>query len=344
MIRIALPLWSDAHPGCGSCHIATVEGVDADLDRRILLGSVNAYVPTAEAAAKNRDAMLWNILIIGFGVLILVVVVILFVNHKVVKPLELVALDIDDAAQQVDLGAQQVASASQVLAQGASEQASSIEESSATLQELTSVAHQNGDRSQEARQITDEAAQAVKRSDERMTDLVSAIEEVRQASEKTQKIVSTIDEIAFQTNLLALNAAVEAARAGEAGAGFAVVADEVRALAQRASDAAKNTAALIETTVQKIARGSDLTIAAKEQYQIVGESALRAAQINAEIAAASREQSQGVEQVNQAVNQVQQVVQEVAARSEEAASASEELSGQAGSMRKAVESLRKVFA
>jgi methyl-accepting chemotaxis protein len=343
-VRVALPLWSDAHPGCGGCHIAVVEGLDADLNKRVLLGSVNAYVPIAEETATMHADLFWDLTFITAGVVALVVAVLFFVNRKVVRPLELMAGDIDETAQQVDLGAQQVASASQVLAQGASEQASSIEESSATLEELTAVAHQNGARSEEARGITAQSADAVKEGGQRIDDVVSAIDEVRQASTQIQKIVSTIDEIAFQTNLLALNAAVEAARAGEAGAGFAVVADEVRGLAQRASEAAKSTSELIETTVEKISRSSELTAAAKTQFQVLGESASKVVEINAEIATASGEQSQGVEQVNQAVSQVQQVVQEVAARSEEAAAASEELTGQAGSLRQVVGSMRSIFS
>lgn len=135
--------------------------------------------------------------------------------------------------------------------------------------------------------------------------------------EETQKIVKTIDEIAFQTNLLALNAAVEAARAGEAGAGFAVVADEVRNLAMRAADAAKNTADLIEGTVRKIADGAGLVETTNEGFSKVTESSGKVGDLLVEIAAASQEQSQGIEQINNAVTEMDKVAQQNAASSEE---------------------------
>ncbi|MBF0243415.1 MAG: methyl-accepting chemotaxis protein, partial [Desulfamplus sp.] len=143
----------------------------------------------------------------------------------------------------------------------------------------------------------------------------------------------TIDEIAFQTNLLALNAAVEAARAGEAGAGFAVVADEVRNLAMRAAAAAKNTAALIEGTVQKINSGSKLVSTTNEAFGKVAGSSAKIGDIVAEISGASNEQYNGIEQVNIAITEMDKVVQKNAATAEESASASEELSAQAEQLR-----------
>ena len=152
------------------------------------------------------------------------------------------------------------------------------------------------------------------------------------ASEETSKIIKTIDEIAFQTNLLALNAAVEAARAGEAGAGFAVVADEVRNLAMRAAEAAKNTANLIEGTVKKVKDGSDLVSKTNEAFQQVAGSSAKAADLVAEIAAASNEQAQGIDQINTAVTEMDKVTQQNAANAEESASAAEEMSAQAETM------------
>jgi len=159
--------------------------------------------------------------------------------------------------------------------------------------------------------------------------MAKAITEITRSSEETGKIIKIIDEIAFQTNLLALNAAVEAARAGEAGAGFAVVADEVRSLAMRAADAAKNTSNLIETTIKAVRNGNELTRSTQEAFKANMEIAVKVSNLVDEIAAASQEQSQGIEQVNQAVAQMDKVVQQNASGAEESASAAEELSAQA---------------
>jgi methyl-accepting chemotaxis protein len=157
--------------------------------------------------------------------------------------------------------------------------------------------------------------------------------EISQASEETAKIIKTIDEIAFQTNLLALNAAVEAARAGEAGAGFAVVADEVRNLAMRAADAAKNTANLIEGSVKKIKSGSEIVARTNEAFGKVAQGAKKESELVGEIAAASQEQSQGIEQINKTVSEMEKVIQKNAANAEESASAAEEMSSQAHQMK-----------
>jgi methyl-accepting chemotaxis protein len=153
---------------------------------------------------------------------------------------------------------------------------------------------------------------------------------IHASSDETAKIIKTIDEIAFQTNLLALNAAVEAARAGEAGAGFAVVADEVRNLAMRAAEAAKTTAGLIEENIKDIKEGSELVASTDEAFkQLVRDNSNKVGELVGEIAAASQEQSQGVEQVNNAMADMDKITQQNAASAEQSASASEQLNSQA---------------
>ena len=181
-----------------------------------------------------------------------------------------------------------------------------------------------------------EANRTVEKANTSMAELTTSMEEISQASEETQKIIKTIDEIAFQTNLLALNAAVEAARAGEAGAGFAVVADEVRNLAMRAADAAGNTADLIEGTVKKIKDGSTLVATTNEAFTEVATSASKVGELVGEIAAASQEQAQGIEQVNKAVTEMDKVTQQTAANAEESASASGQMNDQAAQMKAVV--------
>jgi methyl-accepting chemotaxis protein len=162
-----------------------------------------------------------------------------------------------------------------------------------------------------------------------MGRMSSSINKIKESSDQTAKIVKTIDEIAIQTNLLALNAAVEAARAGEAGRGFAVVAEEVRNLAQRSSQAAKNTADMIAESVKNAGEGVNIAEEVSKSFDAIAVSAKKVNDLIAEIAAASQEQSQGIDQVNTAVAQMDQVTQQNAANSEESASAAEELSSQA---------------
>jgi len=179
----------------------------------------------------------------------------------------------------------------------------------------------------------------VSSANQSMAELIKSMEEISTASDETQKVVKTIDEIAFQTNLLALNAAVEAARAGEAGAGFAVVAEEVRNLALRSAEAAKSTAGLIEGTIKKVEEGSGLVDKTNDGFCTVAEKAVKVGELVGEISAASKEQAQGINQVNVAVTEMDKVTQQNAANAEESASASEELSAQAEQMKGMVNEL-----
>ena len=160
---------------------------------------------------------------------------------------------------------------------------------------------QNAESANQANNLMSKANQVIGNANNSMTELTTSMEEISKASEETQKIIKTIDEIAFQTNLLALNAAVEAARAGEAGAGFAVVADEVRNLALRAAEAAKNTADLIEGTVKRVKDGSEIVTKTNEAFTEVATSASKVGELVGEIAAASNEQAEGIDQVNKAL-------------------------------------------
>jgi uncharacterized protein YoxC len=260
--------------------------------------------------------------------------------RKIVGKINIVIEGVSEGAEQVTGATNQVAAASQSLAEGASEQAASLEETSSSLEEMASMTKQNAEYANEAKQMMGEAQQIVGKVDRHMGDMTRAIEDITKSSEETEKIIRTIDEIAFQTNLLALNAAVEAARAGEAGAGFAVVADEVRNLAMRAADAARNTANLIEGTIKAVKNGNELTLATKEAFRENMDITGKVGQLVDEIAAASNEQAQGIDQVNRAVNEMDKVVQQNAAHAEESASAAEEMNAQAGQMKEFVNDLK----
>ncbi|MFW6331525.1 MAG: methyl-accepting chemotaxis protein, partial [Gemmatimonadota bacterium] len=265
-------------------------------------------------------------------------------DHALIKESVNTALDnieealaeVAGAAEQVATAAEQINGSSQSLAQGASEQASSLEEVSSSLQEMASMARQNTGNSQEARSMAEGVAGSTAKGVSGMSRLSSAMEKIKESSDATAKIVKTIDEIAFQTNLLALNAAVEAARAGEAGKGFAVVAEEVRALAMRSAEAAKNTSELIEDSVSNAEEGVSVQADVLEQLGEIEAGVTRVREVMAEIAAASEQQTDGVDEINSAVEEMNGVTQTTAASAEESASAAEELTSQAARVRELV--------
>ena len=189
-----------------------------------------------------------------------------------------------------------------------SEVAATIEETGAALEEITSLTKQNAKAGGEANQYMEDANKTMIRANEDIKGLTDSMAELSSASQETGKIIKTIDEIAFQTNLLALNAAVEAARAGEAGAGFAVVADEVRNLAMRAAEAAKNTADLIEDTINRIDNGSKIVERANETFGGMADRINKVTDMLKSISTASQEQSLGIEEINRAVSNLESIV------------------------------------
>jgi methyl-accepting chemotaxis protein len=236
---------------------------------------------------------------------------------------------VQQGAHAVTSAAQQIASGNDDLSYRTQEQASSLEETAASMEEMTSTVKQSADNARHASQLATDMRTQAEHGGDVAARASGAMQAIRQASGQIAEIVGLIDEIAFQTNLLALNAAVEAAHAGEQGHGFAVVAGEVRNLAQRSARAAKDIKALIGDSVEKVQAGSQLVDeSGKALAGIIG-SAKQVADIVEEIAAASHEQSGGIEQVNRAVTQMDEVTQKNAALVEEAAAAARAMQEQA---------------
>jgi methyl-accepting chemotaxis protein len=244
------------------------------------------------------------------------------------------------AAHQVAGVATQLTAATTAISSGAQEQASSLEETAASLEEMTSTVKQNADNAQQAAQLAQGAREVAEKGGAVVSEAVGAMGEINASSKKIAEIITAIDEIAFQTNLLALNAAVEAARAGEQGRGFAVVAGEVRNLAQRSASAAKEIKGLIQDSVRKVESGSELVNRSGKTLEEIVTSVKRVTDIISEIAAASREQSTGIDQVNRAVTQMDQVTQSNAAQTEELAGTADGLSAQAVQLQELVSRFR----
>ncbi len=210
-----------------------------------------------------------------------------------------------------------IARTASTLTDGASSQAAALEQTSSSLEEISAMVQQNAENASQADALVSTVRGKVTVVHAAIGDLNRSMTDITVASQEIQKIIGTIDQIAFQTNLLALNAAVEAARAGEAGAGFAVVAEEVRSLAQRSAEAAKNTADLIGTTVQRIETGSQITKSTSQQFEEVSRDIDRASTLISEISQGSKEQALGADQVNTAILEINRVTQDNVATSEE---------------------------
>jgi methyl-accepting chemotaxis protein len=285
-----------------------------------------------------------NIIMLA-GIIVIAVaasIILWTVQRSISTPINRIVDNLNEGAEQLSSASSEISSASQMLAEGASEQAASIQESSSSLVEISSRTKKNAENANQADRLMKESNEVVIKANRSMGELSSAMEEISKTGEETAKIIKTIDEIAFQTNLLALNAAVEAARAGEVGAGFAVVAGEVRNLAMRAAEAARSTSHLIDGTVKRIKQGSDLVAKTGEAFSEVAKGTHKVGELVSEIAISSREQAQGIEQVNKAVDGMDKIAQRNAANAEESASTSEELSAQAVQMKDIVSAMVKL--
>ncbi len=281
---------------------------------------------------QGAATMRWNILIVSFVCIFIGIILSILLSLNITKPLKRAIELLTSGAAQVSSASSQVASSSQSQAEGANQQASSLEETSSALEEMSAQTRQNADNAGQADVAMKATAKIVGNGVASMSRMSAAISEIKASATETSKIIKTIDEIAFQTNLLALNAAVEAARAGEAGKGFAVVAEEVRNLARRSAEAAQNTAELLEKSQENANNGVSVTEEVSKQLLSIQESAATVDSLISEISAASKEQAQGIEQVNIGVSEMDKVVQQNAANAEESASAAEELSSHAAEM------------
>jgi len=235
-------------------------------------------------------------------------------------------------AEAVKTASAEISSGSQDLAQRTESQAASIEETAASMHEITTTVKQNADNAQAANQLAVAARDTAEKGGNVVSDAVAAVTKIEESAQKIADIVGLIDEIAFQTNLLALNASVEAARAGEAGKGFAVVAQEVRALAQRSANASKDIKALIQTSNAQVKAGAGLVNQTGQSLAEIVTAIKKVSDIVAEIAAASREQATGLDQVNTAVGSMDEMTQRNGALVEQTSASAQALASQAAEL------------
>ncbi len=280
------------------------------------------------AAAIRRSILVGCVIGVGLGLVCMV-----WMIRSINRSLRRLAGTLDAGSTQVAAASSEVSAASQSLAQGSSEQAASLEETGSSLEEMSSMTKKNAETASQASALAAEAKRAADEGNAAMGKMGQAISDIERSASETAKIIKVIDEIAFQTNLLALNAAVEAARAGEAGKGFAVVAEEVRSLAMRSAEAARNTATLIEESVKNAKNGVAISAEVGKMLGAITASSTKVNALVDEISAATKEQAEGIQQVNTAIRQMDQVTQGNAANAEESAAASEELSAQAAELK-----------
>jgi methyl-accepting chemotaxis protein len=259
------------------------------------------------------------------------------------KACNITSINLTDMIAEILVASETIHNASGEIARGNSDlssrteqQASNLEETASSMQQLTGTVRLNADNAKQANALATEASEVAKTGGELIQKVVTTMSSINESSRKISDIIGVIDAIAFQTNILALNAAVEAARAGEQGRGFAVVASEVRTLAQRSANAAKDIKSLISDSVLKIEEGNDLVKKSGETMQNIVVSIQLVNDIMGEIAAASVQQSSGIEEVGKAITQMDEMTQQNAALVEQAAAAAEKMTHQAEQLSRSV--------
>lgn len=260
--------------------------------------------------ARERSAKTKKILFaLIFALVGTIMVIGWFFKKRLIVAVSAVSETVESSVTKTFTSSQKLSTSADTLSEASSQQAAAVEETAASIEELSSMVHKNADNAKVAAELSARGTEEATSGGTEIMNLIEAIRDISAGSKRIEEIIQVIDDIAFQTNLLALNAAVEAARAGEQGKGFAVVADAVRTLAQRSADAAKEISKLIHESVEKTEKGSKIADSSGTALQKIIESIKKVSDLNSEIATASMEQAQGIQQLNKAMIDIDRVTQ-----------------------------------
>lgn len=296
----------------------------------------------AGALVDSRNTLIKTLLGIGILFALLVGYLIASSLGQLVQSVESVTRNLAEGSERLSTSALELTKASNRLAEGANRGAASIVETAASLEELSGMVKVNVSSASEAAELSQQSSDSAAESEAQFQNLNKAMEEMKNSSQRISEIIDVIDDIAFQTNLLALNAAVEAARAGEQGKGFAVVADAVRSLAQRSADAARDIHKLINENVENTVEGNEIVGKTSDAFNSIISLIKRVAVLNGEIAQASKNQSEGLSQINVAMSQLDTIMQDSSVSAEGAAESSRKLTDEAITLKTTINQLNSV--
>jgi len=295
---------------------------------------------------EMRDTTNKNMIagIIVTGIILFFSIIIYFgINKWVIKPIENIANQLQEAANEVDNGSSQIEDSSVMLADNASEQVTTLSDISNSLNLMTDQSIRTSALTDGAEHLMGENIQQSAKSLKALIELTKSMTTIESDSGQITQVIKIIDEIAFQTNLLALNAAVEAARAGEAGAGFAVVADEVRNLAMRSTDSARNTQTLLDNTVDRVISSSNAIKQINVDFEEIIETATSMGEKTFDITKATKDLAESIKKISDATLELQKSTETVSAHAEESSAAATELSGQASYLRQLIDELECII-
>jgi methyl-accepting chemotaxis protein len=299
-------------------------GVEAEEWFDIATKRINALKSVENELLKSLESeveSVKNMALLSFSIFLAIIIIVLLVTAiSIIKTISKVVDSVNvlkDRTIEIRKSSDELSYSSSTLSEMANDQAASIEQISATLEESTNQVSANTIHTNEASVLSDETNDLANVGHRDIKGLLDSMQRISDSSAKISHIIKAIDEIAFQTNLLALNAAVEAARAGEHGLGFAVVAEEVRALAGKSAEAAKETSMIIEESQKEVDTGKNVASKTNESFTNILDKINKTNELIKDIAIASRDQSEGIKQINDAILTVDKATQKVAMSSED---------------------------